>query len=528
MNPVEKHSKTSAFDSAHAQSGDVKIEDDDRIYVTEGDVIANKYVVERVLGVGGIGFVVAARHQELGGYFALKFLKRRFLRQPQVVERFTREARAACRIQSEYVARVYDVGASDGIPFLVMEYLVGRDLAKVLAEDGRLSVDDAVEFTVHACVALAVAHAHGIVHRDIKPENLFLVEHDGLSTIKLLDFGISKVTLSDNVFGSASSKLTGSLALGTPFYMSPEQIRATASADARSDLWSLGVVFYEMLTATVAFGGGSVTEICASILERQPAALSALRPEMPAGLVEVVNRCIEKDPANRFRNVSDLAVALLPFAPLRVLAVAEGSSSIRRAAIHAIGGGAETLGPPTSRTSGYLRIAGSLPPHEESLPPSTRSQRQSLPGDPAPARGITRQRLVGVLVAVGVIVFAAAIGVLVHRPVGAGVQVAAGAPPVMEAVNADPVPSPASAPAPAADERPEPAIPATSEAPRAGARPVRGPPIYRAAPAAAPPRAAAASSRPGVTTKSAGSVVEPVATPPAPPSSVRARPDVGY
>ena len=298
-------------------------------YVSVGDVIAEKYCVERILGVGGMGFVVSAKHLQLEEHFALKFLNKDFLGQKSVVERFTREARAACKIRSEHVARVYDVGVHDGAPFLVMEHLVGRDLGTVLGDGGRLRIEDAVEYTMHACEALAVAHSNGIVHRDIKPENLFLVEDEGgLPVVKLLDFGISKIALTDIESEREGSALTGTLTLGTPCYMSPEQIRSTASADGGSDLWSLGIVLYELLTGCAAFKADTVTEVCAAVLEQEPVPIRELRVEVPPELAGVVVRCLEKDPARRYANVAELAVALLPFAPSRALDSAERASSV--------------------------------------------------------------------------------------------------------------------------------------------------------------------------------------------------------
>ncbi len=524
MTPIYKPSKQRGNDHDDALSGDLKISDDDRVYVAAGDVIADKYVVERLLGVGGIGFVVAARHVQLGGYFALKFLKKRYLRQPQIVERFTREARAACRIQNEYIARVYDVGSSDGVPFLVMEYLVGRDLAQVLADGGRLSEDDAVEYAVYACVALSVAHGQGIVHRDIKPENLFRVDHDGLSTIKLLDFGISKISVSEVGSTESNSRLTGSLVLGTPFYMSPEQLRATASADARSDIWSLGVVLYELLSATMAFGGGSVAEICAAILEREPVPLGELRPDLPQGLADVVTRCLQKDPADRFRNVAELALALLPFAPLRALAVAEGSSSIRRAAIHAIGGGTDGLGIGVDRSSRSLRISGAL---ASDPPMSSRRPIQSGPNEVPSAEGGARGR--GIVIAGVAAMLAVGVGgaFLFRRPDASGPHPVATAPAAeprsTQIVTAEPRPE---APGPTTEERAEPGAAAGESA----HTPSRVAPRPSAAHWAQAPqwRATAAPSRPAPTPPRASvSAPEPPAPVP-PPPPVRTRPDVGY
>ncbi|HVJ89516.1 MAG TPA: serine/threonine-protein kinase [Labilithrix sp.] len=316
---------TKLYDWGEPEPSPLELIDENKIYVSIGEIVAGKYRVERVLGVGGMAFVLSATHIELGEQFALKFLNEQFLRERTIIERFTQEAKAACRIRSEHVARVHDVGMHEGAPFLVMEHLMGRDLANVVAGSGALRIEDAVEYTMQACEALAVAHRHGIVHRDIKPENLFLVEHEGLPRVKVLDFGISKSMPCD---AAPSSKLTGELTLGTPCYMAPEQIRAASSADARSDLWSLGVVLYELLAGTEAFRAPSVTEVCAAVLEREPEPLERLRPDVPRELAEVVARCLEKDPERRFRDVSELAVALLPFAPSRALVCAERACSI--------------------------------------------------------------------------------------------------------------------------------------------------------------------------------------------------------
>jgi serine/threonine-protein kinase len=298
-------------------------------YVSIGDVVAGKYRIEHVLGVGGMAFVMSARHVELDERFALKFLAERFLGDRSIMERFTQEAKAACQLRSEHVARVYDVGIHEGAPFFVMEHLEGRDLATVITETGALSIEDAVEYTMQACEALAVAHRRGIIHRDIKPENLFLIEHGGLPSIKLLDFGISKLALTG---APESSRLTGQLTLGTPCYMSPEQIRSTASVDPRSDLWSLGVVLYELLAGVEAFRAETATGVCAAVLEQEAVPLCELRPDIPYELAEVVARCMEKDADRRFADVAELAVALLPFAPTRALVSAERSSSLMKSA----------------------------------------------------------------------------------------------------------------------------------------------------------------------------------------------------
>jgi eukaryotic-like serine/threonine-protein kinase len=315
-------------DGAELQPADA----DADFYVTPGEIVADKYRVEEVLGVGGMAFVVAVTHVELGERFALKFLNRDLLGEKTIVDRFTQEARAACRIRSEHVARVYDVGTHYGAPFFVMEHLEGRDLAMVLAHSDRkgLPIGQAVEWVMQACDALAVAHHHGIIHRDIKPENLFLVEHGGLPSIKLLDFGISKLSLAGGGTSGVDARLTGHFSLGTPTYMSPEQIRSASSADTRSDLWSLGVVLYELLAGVEPFRAPSVPELCAAVAENEPKRVSELRPEVPPALAEAVHKCLEKNPDDRFAHVAELAMALLPFAPSRALVSVERSSELMK------------------------------------------------------------------------------------------------------------------------------------------------------------------------------------------------------
>jgi eukaryotic-like serine/threonine-protein kinase len=205
--------------------------------VREGDVLAGKYRVDRVLGAGGMGAVVAAYHMQLETKVALKFLLPAMLANEDAVTRFAREARAAVKITNEHVARVLDVGTLEsGAPYIVMEYLDGTDLAGWLRQRGPLPIEEAIDFVLQAGEALAEAHALGIVHRDLKPANLFYIRSaDGRPTIKVLDFGISKVT---NLSASASNLVRTQTAtlMGSPFYMSPEQMEATHAVDARTDI----------------------------------------------------------------------------------------------------------------------------------------------------------------------------------------------------------------------------------------------------------------------------------------------------
>lgn len=286
-----------------------------------GDVIADKYEVVGLLGAGGMGYVISARHTELGEMVALKFLRPEALAHEELVERFAREARAAAKIRSEHVANVLDVGRlADGTPFIVMEYLAGKDLADYLHQEGALPVSVAVEYVMQACEALAAAHAHGIVHRDIKPENLFLTQQaQGMHTIKVLDFGISKIALPRGKRDLVRTQM----ALGSPVYMSPEQIRRSDQVDARSDIWAIGCVLFELLTGVTAFDEPSLLELSAAILEREPVPLQTLRPDASEELEQVVLRCLAKNPDERFQNVAELAAALYPFGPRRARISAE-------------------------------------------------------------------------------------------------------------------------------------------------------------------------------------------------------------
>jgi serine/threonine-protein kinase len=282
--------------------------------VAPGDVLAGKFRVERILGKGGMGMVVAAVHLQLDKRVALKFLLPEMAQNPEIVQRFAREARAASRIESEHVAKVLDVGVMEnGAPFMVMEYLEGADLAEVLKQRGGLPGQEAIEYVLQACEALAEAHVAGIVHRDLKPANLFLTKRaDGSPCIKVLDFGISKIALA----GDQEQGMTQTSALmGSPNYMAPEQLRSARNVDARTDIWSLGIILHELLTGDVAFKAETVPELYVSILQSPPIPLRSRRPDAPPAMEAIVSRCLEKDPARRFANVGELATALGELAP---------------------------------------------------------------------------------------------------------------------------------------------------------------------------------------------------------------------
>jgi eukaryotic-like serine/threonine-protein kinase len=296
-----------------------------------GAIIAGKYRVERVIGEGAMGIVLAAQHLELEEPVAIKCIRPAMHGLPDIVSRFAREAKACARLQSEHVAKVLDVGIAPPIgPYMVMEYLEGEDLAAVLQKGGPLWVRKAAEYVMQVCEALALAHAASITHRDVKPENLFLTRRGNLEIIKVLDFGISKAPPGGRLFGGEVSMAETQSLMGTPLYMSPEQIRATHDVDHRTDIWSLGVVLYELLTGRPVFSGETVTQVCARVLEATPPNLSEHCKGAPRELGRVVTRCLMKNPVDRYQSAAELANALLPFAPSRARLHAERANSVLR------------------------------------------------------------------------------------------------------------------------------------------------------------------------------------------------------
>lgn len=280
-------------------------------FIEPGSRFADRYIIERELGRGGMGAVILVKHPQLGKQFALKVMLPELAEDERLVERFLREGRATARLTSEHVARVFDAGRHPaGFPFLVMEYLQGKSLHEVLHRGTSLDIPTAVDLLLQACEGVAHAHAAGIVHRDLKPANLFLTtKADGAPCLKVLDFGIAKE------IGGASPMTATAESFGSPEYMSPEQVRAAKNVDPRSDVWSLGVVFFELLTRRVPFESASVFEVASLILSGAPHDLQALRPDAPRGLADVVARCFEKEPGRRWPDVSALAAALAPYGP---------------------------------------------------------------------------------------------------------------------------------------------------------------------------------------------------------------------
>lgn len=276
-----------------------------------GQIVNGKYRIERQIGRGGMGIVLAATHLQLEHLVAIKVMRRDLVIDDNALDRLLMEARSAARIRSEHVARVLDVGTlENGSLFIVMEYLEGENLADLLDREGALDVEQAASFLLQCCLALAEVHVAEMVHRDLKPGNLFIARFpDGAPTVKIVDFGISKPIGTAREQAAATSPQV----LGSPYYMSPEQMRAEA-VDERSDIWSLGAILFEMLTGRPPFLGDTLPEVYSAVLNDAPPVVDSLRTGVPGGLDDVVHRCLEKDPAQRFCDVADLAEALAPYA----------------------------------------------------------------------------------------------------------------------------------------------------------------------------------------------------------------------
>lgn len=346
-----------------------------------GTVVAGRYLLEETLGEGGMGVVMAARHVTLRQRVAIKFLRTAALALPGAVSRFLREARASAAIKGDHVARVIDAGSlENGTAYMVMEHLSGSDLARVLRSRPLVPVEDAIDIVLQACEALSEAHSLGIVHRDLKPANLFITQQaDGSSFVKVLDFGLSKITSTRESSPELEITETNVVA-GSPHYMSPEQVRSLKQADARTDVWALGVILYEMVTGQRPFRGQNSAAVLAAVVADAPIPPRSLRPDIEADLDRLILRLLLKDPSSRVQSVAEMARCLGRFSPSR------SGPSVNRICrfagepeieLSAVAAGAPPIEPPP--------VAASAPPVELPLaPPAADPRRPASPPDNPP------------------------------------------------------------------------------------------------------------------------------------------------
>jgi serine/threonine-protein kinase len=274
------------------------------------------YALVRLVGRGGMGAVYEARHTRLGRRFAIKFLLPELAARPEILRRFENEAMATGALEHPNLVAVTDLGrAPDGAPFIVMEYLNGEDCAHLLHRVGPLPAPRAADLVLQACRGVASAHAGGTIHRDLKPENLFVTTAgDGSDLVKVLDFGIAKLRPAADKPEADGTKTRTGATLGTAHYMSPEQARGAGEVDVRTDVYSLGVVLYELLGGRRPFEGDDFLNVVHQILSVEAPPLAQLRPGLPAGLEAVVARAMRKAPRERFAGAAEMAEALQPFA----------------------------------------------------------------------------------------------------------------------------------------------------------------------------------------------------------------------
>src|SRR4051794_34686090 len=277
--------------------------------IREGEILGGKYRLEKEIGRGSMGTVWSAVHLTLGQRVAIKLIAAEHAQAAEARQRFSTEAKAAARLRSRYVVQVYDDGeTSEGTPYIVLEYLDGETLEQRLERERDVPLNDAVRITRHVARALSRAHASGIVHRDLKPGNVFLTrsEDDEMGWLaKVLDFGIAKLAEQ----GIASTTKTGAL-LGTPLFMSPEQVRGANSVDSRSDLYSLGMLFFTMLTGEYAFNGESFADVLVAICTGPLPDLRERAPWVPGSVAEWFQRACARDVQQRFQSADELIEGL--------------------------------------------------------------------------------------------------------------------------------------------------------------------------------------------------------------------------
>jgi len=426
-----------------------------------------------------MGVVYEAEHTRLGQRVALKMLLPELLRVEDLVRRFEREARAASQLRSRHTARVMDVDlTAEGVPYMVMELLEGNDLDAELEQRKRLPLEEAVDYMLQACGAMDEAHALGIVHRDLKPSNVFLANERGTRIAKILDFGISKVS------NEADAKLTSAEAvMGTAMYMAPEQVRASRNVDSRADIWSLGVVLYELISGRAPFQG-TPTQVAAAIVTEDPPPISGFFP-VPPGVAEALGKCLARDPGHRYATVRDLMRALVPFAP----PASQGAMTAQ-----------QLLGAPRADSPLERSVSTAGPRVRE--PAGT----DAAWAQPAPARG-TATTIVGI---VSVVIALGLAGFIISHFVGGSV---APKPPVASAPS-----EPSAAPVPSS--QPGPSMPSlATETPTTPAAPT---PTTLAAPQPSGKGPAPAKPLPVASTKPVASAVpsaKPVPAPVPPPTA---------
>jgi len=350
-----------------------------------GTLLLDRYRVIRELGVGGMSLVLMAEHVALGTKVAIKVLLPELAKLADAPQRFEREALAATRFESEHVARVLDVGvipapgSASGTPYMVIEYLEGQDLGRLVRQGHRFSAEEAIALVVQAADALSRAHAAGVVHRDVKPSNLFLTHRpDGSPLVKVLDFGISKLVQDAAQENLALTKTTA--VMGSALYMSLEQMRSTKTVDRRTDVWALGVSLYELLTGTHPWTAEAFSELCVKVSLDPPDPLRRHRPDIPAALAAAIAVAYERKPEERYQSVGQLVEALAPFASEDTRREIRAVQEFEQQSLRGLAAPARPIVPPTLHWAVWAVIGGAV---------IAAAAAVGLSGPPAPRGGTT-------------------------------------------------------------------------------------------------------------------------------------------
>jgi serine/threonine-protein kinase len=411
--------------------------------IETGQIFA-RYQIVRTIGEGGMGTVYEAFHPVLKKRFAIKTLLPSIAQTPEFRTRFLREAEVAARINHPNIVRVTDVGSEGDIAYMVMEFLEGQTLGRLLESRGRLEISETADILLPVLSAVAAGHAEGVVHRDLKPENIFLTQGPWGDVPKVLDFGVSKL-MTDEPTG----KLTGTLTvLGTAAYMSPEQARGSHQVDHLSDQYALGLILYEMLTGARGHPGENPFEILFNIANLPIVPPSQLRPDCPPELEQVVMRMLSPEPEKRFRSLLEVGVSLLPFASDKCrVTMGDAFRQVSTTAVLPASGSPEPVRSPSrppSARSGSQVGSTKISPTGKELPNSrSRQPRSDRSATDVVPRGLGRRGVVVGVAIGGAALLTGVLWVLLRRP-----------PPAL------PAPRPAvAAPEPVEKEPPKPAPP---------------------------------------------------------------------
>ncbi len=480
------------------------------------ELFAGRYRIERVLGVGGMGVVLAAFDEhapEPNTRVAIKFLLPELANDRDTLSRFLKEGRAVIRMKSEHVARVFEVAETTpeaarkatkhAKPYIVMEYLDGSDLDEVLEARGTLSVEEAVDYVLQACDAIAEAHANQIVHRDLKPSNLFLASTRHGPRVKVLDFGISKMERAD----SSMTMTKTSTVMGSPLYMSPEQLRSAKHLDHRADIWAIGVILYELLSGKPPFVAETIAELGALVLSGQAPWLGDVRPDVPPGLAAIVATCLRREAADRFTNLADFADAIAVYGPAsaradaaRIIATLGGVPS-QRASLASRASLTRTLASPPSDTGHHGVAFAQTVPSDPAIATSSRgSAAAEARGEPRPTHASNRRgTLVVVSSLIGVALVAGFIGAVSWRGRSAPAVDARAAAPITSMPSIDTAPSASLASPSAPSSTSEATVVSSADKPPSRSPPSSSTartPTRRTQPPATPPKTATTPTAP--------------------------------